>query len=202
MRRTKEDAEKTRLAILDSSVTLFATKGVAHTSMEDIATAANVTRGAVYWHFNNKGEIFDALHDQMFMPVTAMILEDLKEETDDPLLQLQNLCVRMILDLEDNCKQRQALSIFIMGNNYVGEMAQYKEKHYGMKTQSIELFRSYFEKAQKKNALPEGACPELLTYSVRFFMKGIIVEYLNGPCSCPLSDFIPRLMAQFFKQFE
>ena len=48
MRRTKEDAQQTRESLLDAAECLFAERGVSRTSLQDIAKAAGVTRGAVY----------------------------------------------------------------------------------------------------------------------------------------------------------
>ena len=57
-RRTKEDAAATRQQILDSAERVFAAKGVAHSTMADIAADAGVSRGAVYWHFDSKNAVF------------------------------------------------------------------------------------------------------------------------------------------------
>ena len=43
MRRTKEEAEQTRNAILEAAVDVFTEKGVARATLEQIAKAANVT---------------------------------------------------------------------------------------------------------------------------------------------------------------
>ena len=51
VRRTKAEAEATRTAILDAAEHLFQARGVSRTSLQDMAHAAGVTRGAVYWHF-------------------------------------------------------------------------------------------------------------------------------------------------------
>src|SRR5690606_12983243 len=58
MRRTKEQAEQTRASILAAAEQLFLEKGVAHSTLDQIARAAGVTRGAVYWHFENKAHLF------------------------------------------------------------------------------------------------------------------------------------------------
>ena len=60
-RRTKDEAEKTRNAILDAAEHVFNEHGVARTSLEEIARAANVTRGAVYWHFKDKIALCEAM---------------------------------------------------------------------------------------------------------------------------------------------
>lgn len=54
MRRTKEEAEQTKESIFQAGIDLLAKKGIHETSMSDIARAAGVSRGAIYWHFENK----------------------------------------------------------------------------------------------------------------------------------------------------
>ena len=61
VRRTKEEANATRTSILDAAERVFHEKGVAHASLEDIAAAAEVTRGAIYWHFHSKAELYNTL---------------------------------------------------------------------------------------------------------------------------------------------
>ena len=68
-RRTKEDAQVTRNRILDTAVAVFNHKGVAHTSLNDIAKEAGVTRGAIYWHFENKVAMFDAMIERLICPL-------------------------------------------------------------------------------------------------------------------------------------
>lgn len=47
-RRTKQEALKTRQQLIDAAIFTFAERGVTHTTLTDIAQAAQVTRGAVY----------------------------------------------------------------------------------------------------------------------------------------------------------
>ena len=61
MKRTKEEAEQTRQALLDAAMTVFHQRGVARASLDQIARAAGLTRGALYWHFKNKEHLFEAL---------------------------------------------------------------------------------------------------------------------------------------------
>ena len=61
LRRTKQDAMQTREAILDAAETLFYEQGVAGTTLSHIAASAGLTRGAIYWHFSNKLELFRAM---------------------------------------------------------------------------------------------------------------------------------------------
>ena len=63
-RRTKEDAEQTRLAILESALKTFYEKGFSRTTFDEIAKRINLTKGAVYWHFRNKYDIIASLISQ------------------------------------------------------------------------------------------------------------------------------------------
>ena len=73
MRRTQEDAEKTKQMILDAGFRIFAEQGYYHTSIEDIAKAAHVTRGAVYWHFKNKEDFILAMADSIYTETSERI---------------------------------------------------------------------------------------------------------------------------------
>ena len=72
-RRTKAEAEETRQRILDAAERLFFVDGVSRTSLELIANAAGVTRGAIYWHFKNKVELFEALHERVKLPAEDIV---------------------------------------------------------------------------------------------------------------------------------
>jgi AcrR family transcriptional regulator len=57
-----EHAEATRRAVLDAARSLFGRNGYAQTSVDEIAEAARVTKGAVYHHFANKQALFRAVY--------------------------------------------------------------------------------------------------------------------------------------------
>lgn len=69
VRKTKEEALETRTRILETAEQIFSEQGVSHTSLQDIAAAANVTRGAIYWHFKNKTDLLDAMLQRVKMPI-------------------------------------------------------------------------------------------------------------------------------------
>lgn len=54
----------TRKQILDASLRLFSDKGFARTSVRDIAQAAGITDAAIYYHFDSKRDLFEALLDE------------------------------------------------------------------------------------------------------------------------------------------
>jgi AcrR family transcriptional regulator len=75
-------SEATRAALLDEATALFAERGYAGTSLEDVASASRVTRGAVYHHFASKQALFEAVLDLQEARVTAEVIE--AASTADP----------------------------------------------------------------------------------------------------------------------
>lgn len=63
-RKTKEESQRTRDRILDAAEHVFLSKGVASTTMSDIADFAGVSRGAVYGHYKNKIDVCIAMCDR------------------------------------------------------------------------------------------------------------------------------------------
>jgi AcrR family transcriptional regulator len=62
--RRAEYTEATRRALLDSAATLFLEKGYTATSLDEVATGARVTKGAVYHHFPSKRALYEALAEE------------------------------------------------------------------------------------------------------------------------------------------
>ncbi|MBA6112881.1 solvent efflux transporter antirepressor SrpR [Pseudomonas asiatica] len=60
-RKTAAEAEETRQRIIDAALEVFVAQGVPDATLDQIARKAGVTRGAVYWHFNGKLEVLQAV---------------------------------------------------------------------------------------------------------------------------------------------
>ena len=58
MRKSKEDTRLTREKIIESAFESFFELGYAETSLSLIAENAGMTRGAIYWHFKDKNELY------------------------------------------------------------------------------------------------------------------------------------------------
>ena len=92
-RRTKTEAAATREALLDAAEHAFRERGVARTSLAEVAAAAGMTRGAVYWHFRDKADLFEALCERVQLPMEAMHASAGAIRQKDPLGALRMLAV-------------------------------------------------------------------------------------------------------------
>ncbi|MCM1322657.1 MAG: TetR family transcriptional regulator [Acetobacter sp.] len=87
-RKCKEDAEKTRQAVLESALDVFSDKGYAKATFDEIAARAGFTKGAVYWYFRNKADLVAALIIEYTESKRLEILPRLPEgNTLDDLLE-------------------------------------------------------------------------------------------------------------------
>ncbi|MDQ4143992.1 MAG: TetR family transcriptional regulator [Actinomycetota bacterium] len=74
--RRAEYAEATRRALLDAGFELFAERGYANTSTEEIVRRARVTRGALYHHFSGKAELFRGVVEDLEAKLAQEIMDN------------------------------------------------------------------------------------------------------------------------------
>ncbi len=85
--------QDTKSKILAAAMTVFAEKGFAKASMNDIVRASGLSKGGVYWHFKSKDDIVGAIFDQFFAAQQAQLDAILAEEGSaaNKLLQMAYL---------------------------------------------------------------------------------------------------------------
>jgi TetR/AcrR family acrAB operon transcriptional repressor len=103
MRRRKSDAEQTKATLLDAALVVFSRQGIQATRLEDIAAEANVTRGAIYWHFGGKEGIVRELLHRRIDPVLAVVTEVSKRPI--PAIKRLEILIRELLALIEGSPQ-------------------------------------------------------------------------------------------------
>lgn len=179
MRRTKEDAEKTRLAILDSAERLFLAKGVAHTSLDQIARDAGVTRGAVYWHFQNKAHLFHEMLNQVRLPPEQMARRLSVCNGCDPLRELFTLSVEVIASLADDDKRLRIMTILLHRCEFTDELREAEERHYAFVDTFIRLSQQLF--AVQAERLRPGVTAEIAARVLHAALVGLFTDWTRQP---------------------
>ena len=176
VRKTKEDAELTRQRIIDAARTVFLTRGVSRSTLEHIASEAQVTRGAVYWHFKNKPDIFYALRDRAFLPLIDRMYDTLAIQTDhvDPLLQIENSLCDTINELNENIEMRQIYEIMMIKCEYVDEFASVLQQILSNCSNITEKIQLAYERAQAQNLLAQTHTPRALALDTHLFFSGLL----------------------------
>ncbi|SFP77189.1 TetR family transcriptional regulator [Pseudomonas borbori] len=198
MRRTKEQAEQTRCAILTAAEALFLEKGVAHTSLEHIARHAGVTRGAVYWHFENKAHLFHELLSQVRLPPEQMAERLSACAGRDPLLALRELCIEAIENLARNQQKQRIFTILLRRCEFTDELREAEQRHAAFITQFIALGEQQFDQPGVRPRLQPGMSPRLAARTLHALIVGLFHDWLRDPTLFePLSDAAPMIDACF-----
>lgn len=181
MRRTKEEAEQTRCDLLAAAERLFLEQGVAHTSLEQIARAAGVTRGALYWHFENKAHLFHAMLEQVRLPPEQLVAQLAASSVHDPLLTLRELCLQAMTSLAENPQKRRIFTILLHRCEFTDELRHAQERHEAFVNQFIEVCTQLFAQADSQQRLQPGQSPRLAALALHGLIIGMFSDWLRDP---------------------
>ncbi len=178
MRRTKAEAAETRAAILIAAERIFFEKGVANSTLDDIAAAASVTRGAIYWHFQSKSDLFLELYNAVRLPqVNMMDLCDAQKEGADGLALIEKVACDW-LDLLAVDTPRQRMLTILLRTNFTGEYEKVGAAIDALENEQAETLHAIFERARKGGTLAKAWSPETAAQSLRWLLKGLCWEWL------------------------
>ena len=198
MRRTKEEAEQTRCALLAAAEALFLERGVAHTSLDQIARHAGVTRGALYWHFENKAHLFHEMLSQVRLPPEQLAERMRGCAEDDPLLSLRDLCSEAIANLARDAQKRRIFTILLRRCEFTAELREAEQRHEAFINLFIELCEQQFAQPAVSPRLQPGISPRLAARSVHAMIVGLFHDWLRDPgLFDPLQDAAPMIDACF-----
>ncbi len=179
VRRTKAETKQTRLEIIAAARRVFAERGVSHTTLADIAKEAGVTRGAIYWHFKNKPDLFFAMMEQVSVPLVDIIDENLPVQSPgDPLRNIQASMVEILRLLREDEVARTTFEIINSKCEYVNEFSQLDNRITRTGCAYIGKLTGAYENALRKGLLRPGADPGQYALDSYLFMKGLINVWL------------------------
>jgi TetR/AcrR family acrAB operon transcriptional repressor len=199
VRRTKEEALTTRLTILDAAECVFHEKGVAHASLEDIAAAAKVTRGAIYWHFKDKAELFDAMMARVMLPVEAITEGAEGGANADPLSVLRRTAIDVLLRTARDAKTRRVFDIAYHKCEYVGDAAGVRERHIASQRECMGTIEEGFRASVKSGQLPASIDPKVAAIGAMSLVSGLIANWVLAPRSFSLEKHAETLIDIYFR---
>ncbi|MCG6657436.1 TetR family transcriptional regulator [Halomonas campisalis] len=177
-RKTKAEAAATREALLDAAEAVFLDKGVARTSLEQIARHAGMTRGAVYWHFKNKADLFRAMLNRVRMPFQELVEEiDAPDLGESPLEAVRLACLQGFQRLERPRYQR-VYAILVHHCEVFGDidpLALQEE----MAEESCGALIEYFTAAAERGQLRDDLGPELAARLFQAMLGGLFHDWLR-----------------------
>ena len=179
VRKTKEEAAATREMLLDAAEDMFIEHGVARTSLEQIARHAGMTRGAVYWHFRNKVDLFNAMLERVRLPFQGLV-----EELDDPELAKKPLeairlaCINGFKRLEQP-RYRRVHTILIHRCETFADIDPISMQN-EMANEACGALVDYFRCAANYQQLREGLAPEIAADIMNAMLSGLFHHWLRN----------------------
>jgi TetR/AcrR family transcriptional regulator, acrAB operon repressor len=193
-RKTKAGALETRNAILDAAELVFQEHGVSHTSLAEIASVAGVTRGAVYWHFLNKADLFDAMVQRVFDPLEAKLAELQTHATQNPVDALRGMARYFIERVANDPRYLRVLEISWHKCEYVGEMATIRDNHLECGNRYLSINEEAFRLARERGYLPASLNPRRAAVGMMAVVDGLVVNWTLDCTLFPLASFGPAIV--------
>lgn len=186
VRKTKEDTQKTYDALLNAAEQVFCEKGVSKSTLNDVACAAGMTRGAIYWHFKDKKELFHALCDRAFLPMETLLNEIMNSSIDDPIATIRRLNLHFIRQVTINPRQTKVFDIIFHRCKKTAEMQSFIQER-NSRAECIDRIAKIFKEAVKKGALPANTDIAIAVQINHAFLIGLVHEWLIDPSAYDLS---------------
>ena len=196
MKRTKEAAAETRKSILDAAEQVFFERGVSRSTLEQVARAAAVTRGAVYGHFQNKSDLFNAVVERVRMPMESAVHRLL--ETSDTLEGLEHLCAAALTEVHEDERLRRVYTILLLKCEHTEDMDNLIKREHAAKEDMTRSLTRFFSRLHKAGRIITAREPRVLALALYAYMLGLHTDYLRSPERYRMPDDAETLARYFF----
>ena len=193
-RKTKQEARETRERLLDAAEAIFRERGVTRTSLAEVATAAGMTRGAVYWHFKDKADLFHAMCDRATMPLDAMFERAGDPECADPMAMLRELSVGALQNLAADSRAQRVFEIIFHKTELVDALAGAATTRRHERNECLGQIEAIIKRCAVVGQLPDYTDAALATQGLHALMVGIMREWVLDPTAYDLHVAAPALI--------
>ncbi len=164
--------------LLDTAERMFLERGVARTSLNDIAQAAGLTRGAVYWHFEDKLALYDTLMERLSVgcqpPVQAL-------EDGDPVGWVRALALTPVRLLLEDERARRLFTIKMHRVEFSEDLAVIWDRHVDKGGQYLARMEEAMVRAQALLAVPLRLPPHQAALGAFALVNGLLAYATLDP---------------------
>jgi TetR/AcrR family acrAB operon transcriptional repressor len=180
VRRTKEEALATRHRLLDAAEVLFQSQGVSRTTLLQIAQEAGATRGAIYWHFKDKPDLFNAMMERVTLPLESATREA-NAANEDPLAAIEQVMVQALTLMVTDPQVRRVFEVATLKVEYTDEMAPVQQRHRSARNDCVTDFAHALQHAASRAGIELPIPVKTAAYGLHAVISGLIQDWLLEP---------------------
>lgn len=199
-RRTKHEALATREHLLDTAELVILARGLSRTSLQNIAQAAGLSRGAIYWHFADKVALFNAIMGRVDLPLEqalALAQAGLPASLEappplplpspgepsalpagpappNPLQVLRTLALEPFALMQRDPRARRAFTILLHRAEFVGELAPLAARQDDAIHDCQGQMALLFDRAAQQGLLAPGITPAIAATALLALIDGLL----------------------------
>lgn len=185
MRRTKEEAAVTRATVLKAALSVFSAKGYATATLDDVAKAAKVTRGAIYWHFKGKADLYNTLVEEMSAR-GASIVQQAVAEGGTLIDILRRVFISQCALIEDDKEARAVMELALFKTGVDPDLQAGRKKQIDSGNALIAGIADAMKMGVSQGILRDDIDPTDMARAFVAFENGAIQQWLASPRSFSL----------------
>ncbi|MFT4812519.1 MAG: TetR/AcrR family acrAB operon transcriptional repressor [Marinoscillum sp.] len=197
MRRTKEDAAKTRQSLVDAALKLFGQRGYSGTTLRLIAEEAGCSRGPIYWHFANKEVLFEEILEYSQVPIEQLVA--IHQDSSDPERAADHFSRQWLRLLIDDIYFRQSFEIFLNKTEFTEAVSKTLDRERVLTSSIILMFSSWVTSYRKKENVAPSTASDTVALSMYAYLMGITQTWLLDPKITDLDNNLDFFVGEFLR---
>lgn len=190
--------QETRDRILQSAAAVFARKGFERSTLDAVAADAGMTKGAIYWHFKSKNDLFFALLDQRFQLHTSPLKVDLAallENGQDP----QAGMLQMFRDGMSRCTEDPAWARLYLECLTLGRSEDVRERLSAFYDQVWAMSAHFTRELQARDMVPAQTDPHTAAVFWGALFDGLVLAWLVKGGDLNLDKLLPGIFQMLWR---
>lgn len=196
----KVKAQATRQMILDNAEDVFLETGLSGASLEEIAKCCGVTRGAIYWHFKNRGEVFEAVFERT-VSFYENLLVDITQKANS-LKEFEDFTTDLLKRIASDRKRQRALCILLLRHEWLPSEPKIIAASRESNARTLRVIVDFFTRMQASGQLSDMVPTKIMAEACLFYMQGLIGQFLRHPEAVNLKKNAQNYTRLFFNALD
>ena len=161
---------------------------MARTSLHEIAQAAGLTRGAIYWHFDNKADLFEAMLQRVVLPLECSLDVGEASQSGDPLAFLRRGVAEAFALAVRDPQVRRVFEIASHKTEYVDELQAVRDRRIAFRGARLADLERMFTAAMELGQISRLQPAHTAAHGAHALLDGMMHNWLLDPSAFDLLE--------------